>query len=60
MTKEARILYSRFLGHDNEDDRKGMDGVAAGTLWGCGETNERMIEAVKEFLEKMWHDRCRN
>ena len=24
----------------------------------CRETNERMIEAVKEFLEKMWRVRC--
>ena len=23
----------------------------------CDETNERMIEAVKEFLERMWHAR---
>ncbi len=26
----------------------------------CGETNERMIEAVKEFLEKMWCIKYRN
>ena len=27
----------------------------------CGETSERMIDAVKEFLEKkMWHARSRN
>ena len=26
----------------------------------CRETNERMIEAVKEFLEKMWRVRCRD
>ena len=32
-----------------------MDGGAVGTLWG-----ERVIEAVKEFLEKMWLARCRN
>ncbi|MPC65035.1 hypothetical protein E2C01_059159 [Portunus trituberculatus] len=23
----------------------------------CGDKNDRMIEAVKEFLEKMWHAR---
>ena len=26
----------------------------------CGETSERMIDAVKEFLEKMWYARSRN
>ena len=26
----------------------------------CRETNERMIEAVKEFLEKMGRVRCRD
>ena len=26
----------------------------------CGETNERMIEAVKVFLEKMWRARATN
>ena len=26
----------------------------------CGETNDRMIEDVKEFVEKMWCARCRN
>ena len=25
----------------------------------CRETNEKMIETVKEFLEKMWRARCR-
>ncbi|MPC90346.1 hypothetical protein E2C01_085326 [Portunus trituberculatus] len=34
--------------------REWMDGVAA------GETNDRMIETVKEFLEKMWRARCVN
>ena len=26
----------------------------------CGKTSERMIDAVKEFLEKMWYARSRN
>ena len=26
----------------------------------CGETNTRMIDVVKEFLKKIWYDRCRN
>ena len=26
----------------------------------CGETSERMIDAVKEFLEKMWYARSMN
>ena len=26
----------------------------------CGKTSERMIDAVKEFREKMWHARSRN
>ena len=26
----------------------------------CGETSERMIDAVQEFLEKMWYARSRN
>ncbi len=25
----------------------------------CRETNERMIEAVKDFLERIWHARYR-
>ena len=27
--------------------------------WDCVETNGKMIEAEKEFLEKMWRDGCR-
>ncbi|MPC76486.1 hypothetical protein E2C01_070900 [Portunus trituberculatus] len=26
----------------------------------CGDTSEKMIEAVKEFLERMWSARCRD
>ena len=26
----------------------------------CGETSERMVDAVKEVLEKMWFARARN
>ena len=26
----------------------------------CGEASVRMIDAVKEFLEKMWYGRYRN
>ena len=26
----------------------------------CGETSTRLIDAVKEFLEKMWYVRSRN
>ena len=48
------------LGHswDERVEKTGREWMVL-LLGLCKETNERMIEAVKEFLEKMWRVRCR-
>ena len=47
------------LGHswDERVEKTGREWMVL-LLGLCRETNERMIEAVKEFLEKMWRVRC--
>ena len=49
------------LGHrlDERVEKTGREWMVL-LLGLCRETNERMIEAVKEFLEKMWRVRCRD
>ena len=49
------------LGHSWEErvEKTGREWMVL-LLGLCRETNERMIEAVKEFLEKMWRVRCRD
>ncbi|MPD03129.1 hypothetical protein E2C01_098752 [Portunus trituberculatus] len=62
--KYARDRYEMMqvvvseLGHDRVE-MTGREWMVL-LLGLCGETNERMIEAVKEFLERMWRARCRN
>ena len=48
------------LGHswDERVEKTGREWMVL-LLGLCRETNERMIEAVKEFLEKKWCARCR-
>ena len=58
---EMMQVILRELGH-NRNERVEMTGrewmmVLLGL---CGETNERMIEAVKDFLKRMCRARCRN
>ncbi|MPC65921.1 hypothetical protein E2C01_060059 [Portunus trituberculatus] len=48
----------RELGHDSVE-MTGREWMVV-LLELCGDTNERMIAAVKEFLERMWRARCRN
>ena len=48
----------RELGHDRVE-MTGREWMVV-LLGLCGETNERVIEAVKEFLERLWRARCRN
>ena len=48
----------RELGHDRVE-MTGREWMVL-LLGLCGERNEKMVETVKEFLERMWHDRCRN
>ena len=47
------------LGHswDERVEKTGREWMVL-LLGLCREKNERMIEAVKEFLEKMWRVRC--
>ena len=49
------------LGHNGNErvEKTGREWMVV-LLGLCRETNERMIEAVKEFLERMWRARCRN
>ncbi|MPC67802.1 hypothetical protein E2C01_061988 [Portunus trituberculatus] len=62
--KYARDRYEmiqvvlRELGHDRVE-MTGREWMVV-LLGLCEEMNERMIEAVKEFLERMWRARCRN
>ena len=55
---EMMQVVLRELGHDRVE-MTGREWMVV-LLGLCGETNERMIEAVKEFLERMWRARCRN
>ncbi|XP_063861501.1 uncharacterized protein LOC135101456 [Scylla paramamosain] len=49
------------LGHDRNErvEKTGKEWMVL-LLGLCREANERMIEAVKEFLERMWRARCMN
>ena len=55
---EMMQVVLRELGHDRVE-MTGREWMVL-LLGLCGETNERMIEAVKEFLERMWRARSRN
>ena len=58
---EMMQVILRELGH-NRNERVEMTGREwmVLLLGLCGDTSERMIEAVKEFLERMWSARCRD
>ena len=51
------ILSELGHGWDERVEKTGREWMVL-LLGLCRETNERMIEAVKEFLEKMWRVRC--
>ncbi len=65
--KYARDRYEMMqvvlteLGHTGNDrvEKTGREWMVL-LLGLCGGVNERMIEAVKEFLERMWRARCRD
>ena len=52
------ILTELGHGWDERVEKTGREWMVL-LLGLCRETNARMIEAVKEFLEKMWRARCR-
>ena len=49
------------LGHNRNErvEKTGREWMVL-LLGLCRETSERMMEAVKEYLERMWRARCRN
>ena len=59
--REMMQVVLAELGHNRNErvEKTGWEWMVL-LLGLCRETNERMIEAVKEFLERMWRARCRD
>ena len=57
---EDRSASDSELGYswDERVEKTGREWMVLLLLGLCRETNEMMIEAVKEFLERMWRARC--